>query len=221
MADAVFAGHEDHRHRIDAGDLHGVVTGAGFHVAVAEFQLLTCAAHHLDQFRREGRRRNVLDLDQLDVHALLVALVGGVMLEAQRLELVVHLGEHCRFQVTQVDAEAHLARNHVARVGMHIEFAAGDATVGLVGIGQRQDVADQRAGGLERIAAVGHRRRAGVGFLTADHHVEPVQTQRAGDGTDGDLFLLQHRALLDMRLEIGAEIMAAHRHVTSIAGARQ
>jgi hypothetical protein len=59
----------------------------------------------------------------------------------------------------------------------------------------------------EGIAARGHRRRAGVVGLARQGDSEAEQTTDAGHDAEVGALLLQHRTLLDVQLEIGADVL--------------
>ena len=77
------------------------------------------------------------------------------------------------------------------------------------------------AGRQQRVATDRHGRGAGVHFHAGHDDVVPAQAQRSGDHAH-DLFLvLQDRALLDVRLEIGVHRTAAHRVRAGVADGLQ
>src|SRR5208282_2290457 len=67
------------------------------------------------------------------------------------------------------------------------------------------------------IAAIRHRRRAGVGILARHDHVIPALALRRGDDADRLLLGLEDRPLLDMRLEKGANLAPADGQLSGIA----
>ena len=58
----------------------------------------------------------------------------------------------------------------------------------------------------ERVAPVGHRRRAGVGGLPAEDHAVALDADRAEHRPDRQAEALEHRPLLDVQLEVGAHV---------------
>ena len=70
-------------------------------------------------------------------------------------------------------------------------------------------------------AAVGRRRRAGMGFAALHRHLVPAHGLHAGHNTDALFLVLQDRPLLDMAFEIGADGRAAERRFALGADAFQ
>ena len=69
------------------------------------------------------------------------------------------------------------------------------------------------------IAALGHRRRAGVALLAGQRHLQPFQALAVGDDADVDALVLEDRALLDMQFEEGVQLALADRLVALPADA--
>src|SRR6218665_2693171 len=65
------------------------------------------------------------------------------------------------------------------------------------------------AGHLQRVLAQRHRGGAGGGFHAGDGAVVPADAEHAADHADGGVVVLQHRALLDVRLEVRADRVLA------------
>ena len=95
--------------------------------------------------------------------------------------------------------------HHRGRVGLDLQPANSefhDVLVIVHGGGQRLD----HGGGREqRVLALTQGRRAGMGVLTANRHAKGALALYAGDHADAETFFLQHRPLLDMRLDIGGD----------------
>src|SRR5579883_730114 len=194
VADAVLAGHEDHRGGGDAADVAGVVTGAAHDVHVRIACLLGATPHRVDQFLRERRRREVPDLLDLHIEPMALGDVGRGC---------AHFGVHLR-QLTivgmaEIDGHEYAARNGVARLRLAFEHAHRRAAVRPVA-----DLAaphDQLGRADQRIAPALHRRGAGVALHAGPRHLVPALPLRAGDDADRLLLALEDRPLLDMRLE--------------------
>ncbi|MNS92864.1 hypothetical protein D3C72_1270100 [compost metagenome] len=122
-----------------------------------------------------------------------------------------------RFQMTEVEGHAHFARNDVARTGIGLQAADGAAGMRLVAEGGAVDGADDHRSADQCIFAQVHRRRAGMRFDAAKFEVEPLLPQSTEHHADGFLFVFEDRALLDVRLEIGADLMPADLARASVA----
>ena len=66
------------------------------------------------------------------------------------------------------------------------------------------DVERQLRGAGERVAALVHRRRAGVRRLAAPRDARALDAERAEHDAERQIHRLEHRALLDVQLEVGA-----------------
>ncbi|CFP00311.1 Uncharacterised protein [Bordetella pertussis] len=177
-------------------------------------------AHRADQGGLEGRGGKVLDVAQIDADRI----AGGVA-RAQRLaglaQAGVHLGQARGVRVAQVDRERHLAGNDVARGRIDVGHAHGAAPLGGVVQRDAHDFLHQVRGGVQGVAAHGHGRGAGVRLHAGHGDVVPAQAERAGDHADDLVLGFQDGALLDMRLEVLAQLALAHRRVAGVADARQ
>ena len=58
----------------------------------------------------------------------------------------------------------------------------------------------------EAVAAHGHRHRAGVAGLPGEDHPLALDALRAGDRADAEALVLEHRALLDVHLDVGLDV---------------
>ncbi|CPK83082.1 Uncharacterised protein [Bordetella pertussis] len=216
VADAVLAGHEDHRRGRDRGHVHRVVAGAGHDVHGRQAAALRAVAHLADQVGMEGRRREVLHLLALHRYGMPRGGVGA-RLAPQR----VHRGERGFVLVAQVHREAHLAGDHVARTGVGVDLAHRVAAVRLVRVGDLDHRLQQMAGRVQCVLADRHRGGAGMHLHALHHHVVPAHAQRAGHHADDPVFVFQDGALLDVRLEVGVDRASAHRVGAGIADGAQ
>ena len=111
------------------------------------------------------------------------------------------------------------AGDDVARVRIDLHVADRADRVGLVVhrhlVHQLGDAGHAEAG----IAALGHRRRAGVALLAGQRHLQPFQALAVGDDADVDVLVLEDRALLDMQFEEGVQLALADRLVALPADA--
>ena len=73
----------------------------------------------------------------------------------------------------------------------------------------------------QRVPAARHRRRPGMRLLAGDPDLVPALALRAGDDADRVAVGFEDRPLLDMRLEIGGDLAAAHRCGAGEADPRQ
>ena len=104
---------------------------------------------------------------------------------------------------------------------MQVKAADGAAGVRLMLMGDTVDRADHLGSAHQGILAQVHGRRARMRLDAGEGQVEPLLAQAAHHNPQGNRLVLQHRALLDMRLEISAHRMAQHRTRTGIADALQ
>ena len=111
--------------------------------------------------------------------------------------------------MAEVHGELHAPGDDVARIRVHQHLAHGAARVRLLGQGDGVDALHQRRRGQQGVAPQAHGRGAGVRLHALHRHVKPALAQGPADHADGDARVLQHRALLDVGLEVGAEARRA------------
>ncbi len=181
-------------------------------VHVRQTQPFRSTAHRFHAAFFEVQRREVGGRGQF---------VGKAVLFAGRLDHLFHFGNHRiqprRLQVAKIQSHAHFAGNHVARAGIGLQAADRATGVGLMAEGGAVDGADDHRGTDQGVLAQVHRRRAGVGFDAAQFQVEPLLPERAEYHADGFLFVLENRALFDVRFEIRANRVPANLARTGIA----
>jgi hypothetical protein len=156
----------------------------------------------LDQALVEGD-----GLDGEDAGLLERAVVGGRGLAGGAAGLGQHLGQVLGLGVAQVDHELGFPGNGGGDVGLlaqdagraHAAVAPGDLLDGQRGGG----------GGQAGVAAQVHRCGAGVGGLAGEAEAVALVADRPAHRGDGDALGLQHRALLDVELQVGAQPLAA------------
>src|SRR5581483_2466419 len=202
VADALFTRDEDHPGGRDLRDLHRVVPRAGRHDLVGDLFLLTDVADHADQAGVEVDRLLGADRQDVDLHVAL----GGDLLRAP-LDGTGDAVLRFAGDATDIDGELDLAGNRIDDAGIDLDRADGADDAAFVHrrvLARRLlDVGDKIGGGRERVLAHVHRRRARVVGLSGEDYAQP---RRRGDrGHDADLlaFRFEHRALLDVQLEIG------------------
>ena len=71
------------------------------------------------------------------------------------------------------------------------------------------DAQCHRCGCEPRVPAAVHRRRARVGSLATEQEAVPLDPRAAADGGSPQALVLQHRALLDVKLEVRAHPLLA------------
>src|SRR5439155_6578131 len=137
------------------------------------------------------------DLLPLDLDALLVGEPPGCGLSVAQ-----HLGEPARVEMPLVEeALGGLDdRGDDARLCDHAAHRADRSAADAL-----RDLADLelelRSAG-ERVAALVHRRRAGVRGLAAERDLVALDAEGAEDDAERQVERLQHRALLDVELEV-------------------
>ena len=216
VADAVFAGDEDHAAGRELGHVDRVVPGARHHWHVGVAQLLRSARHGVDAVAVKALRR--VAGHQLDLHVqpALLAEPGG-----KGLDLVGHLVHHGVGAVAQVDRELDPAWNHIAAVRVHLNHADGAAPMRGMAQSSGYHLLHDGRGHLHRILAQCHGCRTGVGFHAGHGAVKPADTQHALHHADGDVVVFQHRALFDVGLEIGANRVLAGFFAADVANSVQ
>src|SRR5581483_7440625 len=120
------------------------------------------------------------------------------------LRLVEHRRERRRVEVTLV--EQAFRRLDDRRDDPRLRHDAADRADGAAADASR-DLADlelELRRPRERVAALVHRRRARVRSLTAEGDAVALDAERAEDDTERELERLEHGALLDVQLEVGA-----------------
>ena len=216
VADAVFAGDENHAAGRELGHVDRVVPGARdhWHVGVAQLLRRTCHGVNAVGMKADGR----VTRHQLNLHVqpALLAKPGG-----KGFDLVGHLVHHGVGAVAQIDREFDPAWNHIAAVGMHMHHAHGAAPVWRVAQGSGHHLLHDGCCHLHRILAQCHGCRAGVGFHAGHSAVKPADAQHALHHANGDVVVFQHRALFDVGLEIGADRVLAGLLAADVANAGQ
>ncbi len=109
MADPVFAGNEDHARRGDAGNITGVMPGAGNDIHMAIPRNLRALADRIHAVRIELNGRGLPDFFKLH---LIAAVLGGFLGEGA--EFSIHLTENLVLRMAEIDGEEHLARDGIA-----------------------------------------------------------------------------------------------------------
>ena len=114
-----------------------------------------------------------------------------------------------------------IAGNDVARVRIDLDMAHRAHGVGLVVHRHLVHQLGHPRHAETGIAALRHRRRAGMRVLARQPHLEPPQALAVGDDADVDALVLEDRPLLDMQLEERLHRAAAHLLVALPADALQ
>ena len=199
VTDAVRAGHKNHGGGCQPRQVHGIVSRTADHVHSAVTQLFCAAADAFHQVRCKRLGWKIHHLLHIDAQP---AFTGNARTGAAQVG--VHVQQHRVVTRTQVHAHADLARDDVARIREHLQRAHRSTRVRRALQRHAIDLGHELAGGEQRIAAQCHRCGAGVRLHALDHHVVPALAQRTLHHADHAVVGLQHRALLDMGLEIGA-----------------
>ncbi len=164
--------------------------------------LLTGPARRGDQI---GVERNRLDPpERLPLDRALLGR-GGLLRQLPRLGQ--QRGEDAGIEMPLVEQQRRLAGDRGHDAGLRVGPARGrHAAVPDRRVAHREREARR---GEERVAAMRHRRRAGMRGLTAEDHAVALDADRAEDRPDGQAEPLEHRALLDVQLEVGAHVSQA------------
>src|SRR5689334_3777577 len=152
-----------------------------------------------------------------------VDLVREVVAGAGRGDRLADLGldgvDDGGFRVADVDREPDLARDDVARRPGDADVA--DRDDGVRGVTARDLVhrGDGLGGRDQRVLARRHRGRAGVALLAGDRDIEPADALAAGDDADHLALGLEHRALLDVQLEVALPVLRSTGQRPAVADA--
>ena len=104
-----------------------------------------------------------------------------------------------------VDGEADCARDHIGRAGPGLDPPDSGDKIRRIGARDGFDREDHRRRARQRIAAQRHRGGSGVPGDAGELHFVAQLRSDSGHGADGEPFGFEHRALLDMRFEIGGD----------------
>ncbi len=118
-----------------------------------------------------------------------------------------------------VDGENGPARDGVGRAGAHPQHPDGDHGRRVVPEGDPVERVDHARGAEQRIPAPGHGQRPGVPLLALDGHLETALALRPEHDADHLALGLEHRPLLDVRLEEGVHGRATHGLAARVADA--
>ena len=154
-----------------------------------------------DQAGVEGDRLDAPDRLPLDGAVLGLGRLGG-----ERPRLGQQCRQRVRVEVPLIEQQGRLAgdrRDHARLRGRAARGRHPAVTDG--GVAHREREARGRE---ERVAPVGHRRRAGVRGLSAEDHAVALHADRAEHRPDGEAETLEHGPLLDVQLEVGAHVAA-------------
>ncbi|MGF6745811.1 hypothetical protein OKW36_001447 [Paraburkholderia sp. MM5482-R1] len=117
--------------------------------------------------------------------------------------------------------EEHAARNHVARIRMHLHHADRRARERRMTQADFVDELHDARGAQQRVAAARHGRRPRVRLLAREHDFVPALTLRVGDHADRPVFGLEYRPLFDVQFERRVNLAAAARQRARVADALQ
>jgi hypothetical protein len=78
-----------------------------------------------------------------------------------------------------------------------------------------------RGGTVTGVVPQSHRRRTGVVRLAGDQHLGPRNALQVLDGADGDALEVEHRALLDVKLNVRVRPIQWHRRIAKVADTLQ
>src|SRR6516225_9930195 len=113
--------------------------------------------------------------------------------------------------MSKIDREEYPAGDRVARIGADLHEADRRARKRRVGVADAVDGIDHAGSSDQRITPPRHRRRPGMCLLPGDRDLVPALALRTRDDTDRLAGGFEDRPLLDMRLEIGCDRLAADR----------
>ena len=138
-----------------------------------------------------------------------------------RAEGRIHGLERLRIRMAHIDAEEHLARDGVSRIGADLHHADGGDSVGRLILGDQFKPGDDPGRRLQRVMTRRHGRGAGMGLAARERDLIGTLALAAGDDADDLLFRFEDGPLFDMGLEIGGDCGAADGGVAHVADAPQ
>src|SRR6266567_5325263 len=212
VADAILAGHEDHRRRRDAREIHCVVRRAAYDLPARKPKHLRRTVHGAHAFVVEVRSRELDHLPYVAFQAQIARNDRGSL-----AQLAIHRRQRLVIRMSDVDAHRDLAWDDVAGIRLDLHEAHGSPTIGRVFERDRVDGFHHPRSAAQGVMTRLHRRRAGVRILTGPAAVVPALPERAGHYADHLVFPLEDRPLLDVRFEVGVHSALADGCATGIA----
>ncbi|EMP74704.1 ribonuclease E [Burkholderia pseudomallei MSHR1043] len=200
------ARNEHHRARHAAREMNRIVPGAAHDPLVRIAAAARGRLDELDARRIERRRRARPVPADVDRDA---ASPGD--LRAYAAQLALDRVEPRIVGMAKIDAERDALGDRVARRVVDRALPDRRERVGRMARDERLDRERELGAREQRVLAVRHRRRAGMRGRTRDRRVEPADRLPARDDADRRAVPLQHRALLDMRLEVRIDALVQRR----------
>src|SRR5262245_1935642 len=197
VAQAADTRYKYHPGRADTGHHLSGVASTGRQPARGQRKVACGRLHQRYDLGRKHDRLEACEVAGRDQYAPITGKpskrVGKLLLRGLELRLI---------GVAQVDGQHRTFRDHINEI--RVELDAADrallmaADLSCQALHQRDDLArDQR-----RIVPQMHRRRAGMAGTAGDGDLDPVQPGNAFDRSDGAVFVLEDRTLLDVQFEV-------------------
>src|SRR3954454_7718932 len=203
MADAAAARYEDHRGRNVTADHHGVVSRAARDAARGRALRRGGTFDDVDELRIELEWLEREDLLQLGFQGLFPCDPSHGFLDD-----LLQLRDTFRGGGANVDREIREPGNDVGAAGGDRDLADVRGHVRPRACLLAQFERDPCRTG-ERVAPQAHRRRAGMVRLPAQPYAVAAKPDDRGDDPDLNPFGLEHRALLDVQLQVSADLSDA------------
>ena len=205
VAHAALAADEQHAGRAEAAHDHRVVPGPRGQQPRGDVE-------RLDRPRQSGDDAGIAD------ESVRLMGLGNARADAARtgdgVDRRRQVGERDRplrvVRRAKIDGKARDAGDDVGGAGPDFETPDRGDQIGLAARA-RLDRQRHFRGGRQRVAAQIHRRRAGVPGHAVDRDLEPRRAADRGDDADRQTLGFQDRALFDMRLDEGGDIVRADR----------
>src|SRR5262245_18672188 len=200
VAQAADTRYKYHPGRADTGHHLRVVAGAGRQPARGQVEVVRGRLHQRDDLDRKRNRLEACEAAGRDRYARFAGEPSkrAGKLPLRGLELVL-------IGVALVEGQHRAFRDHIHEI--RIELDAADRALLMAAdllcqaMHQRDDLArDQR-----RIVPQMHWRRAGMARAAGDGDLDPGQPGDAFDRSDGAVFVLEDRTLLDVQFEVSME----------------
>ena len=205
VADAAEALDEHHHRRHPcARDLGGVVERTAVHPGRVggTGQLLDHRRRHVAQLRVEGDRRDAPQLLDPDRDALLLRDPLGRLARARQQP-----GQHLAVRVALIDRQLHGLGDDGRHSGRGHQPPGRELGVRLAR--RVAQLEQQPRRGAQRLPALLHRRRAGVGRLAVEADHVALDADRPVDHRQRQAEVLEHGPLLDVELDVAEDAVQA------------
>src|SRR5262245_29876440 len=174
-----------------------VVAGARRQPARGQRKVTCGRLHQRDDIGRKRDRLEACEIADRDRYAPITGepskRVGKLPLRGLELRLI---------GVAQVDGEHRTFRDHIHEIRIELDAADRALLIAANLLCQAMHQRDDLARNQRRIVPQMHRRRAGMAGAAGDGDLGPDHSGDTFDRSDGAVFVLEDRTLLDVRFEV-------------------